>query len=97
MVSRLIFASSGHTRIEIYDCVMKPNTRSEWEGRAGHGVTEYAVVEEGVVRIGASGREELLGPNDAIAFRHETTNAYESLETPARVLCVIAYDGRTDA
>ena len=62
MVSRLIFASSGHTRIEIYDCVMAPHTRSEWEGRAGYGVTEYAVVQDGSVRIGTPGREELLGP-----------------------------------
>jgi transcriptional regulator with XRE-family HTH domain len=97
MVSRLIFASSGHSRIEIYDCVMEPHTRSEWGGRAGHGVTEYAVVEEGAVRIGAPGREELLGPNDAISFRHETTNAYESLDLPVRVVCVVAYDGRSDA
>ena len=93
MVSRLIFASSGHTRIEIYDCVMAPHTRSEWEGRAGYGVTEYAVVQDGCVRIGSPGREELLGPSDAIAFRHDTTNAYESLDAPARVVCVVAYDG----
>lgn len=93
VVSRLIFASGAPARIEIYDCEMAPRTRSEWAGRAGYGVTEYAFVGEGSVRIGAPGREEVLGPSDAIAFRHDTTNAYESLDRSVRVLCIVAYDG----
>jgi XRE family transcriptional regulator, regulator of sulfur utilization len=92
MVSRLIFASGSHSRIEIYDCDMAPRARSEWEGRSGYGVTEYAVVVEGPVRVGTPGREETLGAGDAIAFRHDTTNAYESFDVQVRVVCVVAYD-----
>ena len=92
VVSRLLFANPGSARIEIYDCEIPSRTRSEFEGRAGFGVTEYALVSEGSVLIGSSGREELLGAHDAISFRHDTTNAFESLDEPVRVLCILAYD-----
>jgi hypothetical protein len=92
VVSRLLFASAGSARIEIYDCEIPSRTRSEFEGRVGFGVTEYALVSEGSVLIGSGGREELLGAYDAISFRHDTTNAFESLDEPVRVFCVLAYD-----
>jgi transcriptional regulator with XRE-family HTH domain len=92
VVSRLIFAGGEHSRIEIYDCEMAPQTRSEWEGRPGYEVTEYAIVGEGSVRIGTQGKEEVLGPSDAMVFKHDAINVYESLDGPARVLCVVAYN-----
>ena len=55
-------------------------------------MTEYALVSEGSVRIGSPGREQLLGAYDAISFRHETTNAFESLDEPVRVFCILTYD-----
>ena len=92
VISRLLFASAGHARIEIYDCELPSRTRSEFEGRPSFGVTEYALVSEGSVLIGSPGREALLNAHDAISFRHETTNVFESLDEPVRVLCILAYD-----
>jgi transcriptional regulator with XRE-family HTH domain len=92
LVSRLIFASSGHRHIEIFEFTMKPNTASEWDGRPGYAVTEFAIVESGSVMVGPVGDEKLLGPGDAISFRHGARNAYRALDGDARLVCVVAYD-----
>lgn len=89
---RLVFASAPLRRLEIFRCVMEPNTRSEWDGQPEFGVTEYALVHQGNVLIGPAGRETLLGAGDSIAFRHDARNVYESLEMPVHVTVVMAYD-----
>ena len=91
-LSRLIFAASGHGHIEIYEFTMQPNTATEWDARPGHGVTEYAVVESGRALVGYVGEEVLLGPGDAISWRHGPRNTYRSLEEGAHLVCVVAYD-----
>jgi XRE family transcriptional regulator, regulator of sulfur utilization len=90
-ISRLIFVAGGQRRFEIYEFSMEPHTRSEWEGRAELGIREFAMVREGRVRVGPVGKEKLLGPGDAIAFRQEDVNAYEALDEPVQAVCVIAY------
>jgi transcriptional regulator with XRE-family HTH domain len=90
-VSRLIFVAGGQRRFEIYEFSMEPHTRSEWEGRAELGIREFALVREGRVLIGPLGKQKLLGPGDAIAFRQEDLNAYEALDEPVKAVCVIAY------
>lgn len=92
-VARLIFASSGHRHIEIFEFTLEPHTATEWEGRAGYDVTEFAVVESGSVMVGPVGDERLLGPGDAISFRHGARNVYRGLDSGARLVCVVAYDG----
>jgi transcriptional regulator with XRE-family HTH domain len=89
---RLVFASAPLRRLEIFRLVMEPNTRSEWDGQPEFGVTEYALVHEGNVLIGPSGREALLGPGDSIAFRHDSRNVYESLDMPVHVTVLMTYD-----
>jgi transcriptional regulator with XRE-family HTH domain len=89
---RLIFASQPLRRLEIFRCLMEPNTRSEWDGQPEFGVTEYALVHQGNVLIGPAGRETLLGAGDSIAFRHDARNVYESLELPVDVSVLMAYD-----
>jgi transcriptional regulator with XRE-family HTH domain len=91
-LSRLIFASSGHDHIEIFEFTMEPNTSTEWEGHPAHRVTEFAVVESGSVMVGPDGEESLLGRGDAISFRHGARNSYRSFDEDARLVCVVAYD-----
>jgi transcriptional regulator with XRE-family HTH domain len=90
-VSRFVFAIDGHRRLEIYEFSMAPNTRSEWEGRAELGLIEFALVREGQVQIGPVGKEQLLSAGDAIAFRQEDLNVFQSLDDPVEAVCVIAY------
>jgi transcriptional regulator with XRE-family HTH domain len=90
-LSRLIFVAGGQRRFEIYEFSMEPHTRSEWEGRSELGIREFALVREGRVLIGPSGKEKLLGPGDAITFRQEDVNAYEALDEAVHAVCVIAY------
>jgi transcriptional regulator with XRE-family HTH domain len=92
LVSRLIFAMGPCRRAEIYEFAMIPNVRSEWKGRSDYGVTEFAVVLQGQVRVGVAGNARELGPGDAISFRHGAQNLYESLDEHARMICVVAYD-----
>lgn len=92
MVNRLIFASSGHRRVEVFECLMEPNTRSEWAGEPSYGVTEFAIVTTGQALVGPVGREALLRPGDAISFRHGETNAYASLDESTGLVCLVAYD-----
>jgi transcriptional regulator with XRE-family HTH domain len=90
-LSRLIFVIGGHRRLEIYEFSMAPGTRSEWEGRSEVGLMEFALVRKGRVLIGPVGKEQLLAEGDAIAFRQEDLNVYESLDEPVEAVCLIAY------
>jgi transcriptional regulator with XRE-family HTH domain len=92
LVTRVIFAMGAFRRAEIAEFTMVPNVRSEWRGRSDYGLTEFAVVLEGSVRAGVVGDTRLLGPGDAISFRHGAENIYESLGEGARMICVVAYD-----
>jgi transcriptional regulator with XRE-family HTH domain len=92
LITRLIFAMGASRRAEIFEFTMVANVRSEWLGRPGYGVTEFAVVIRGSVRAGVVGSEQLLEPGDAISFRHGAQNVYESLDDSARMICVVAYD-----
>jgi transcriptional regulator with XRE-family HTH domain len=89
--ARLLFASSGHRRFEIYECEMPPHARSEWDLRHAADVTEFITVREGHARVGPVGAEQLLGPGDAIAMRIVRRTAIEAGDAPVRLTSVIAY------
>lgn len=89
--TRLILAGSDLHRIEIFDMAMDAGGRSQWEGRPEYQVTEFAVVREGRALVGPVGEEALLGPGDAIAFRHDVQNVYQALEQPVRIFSIVAY------
>ena len=53
---RLIFASSGHRRIELYECEMPAGSRSQWDSSHGDGVSEFVTIREGQALVGSSAR-----------------------------------------
>ena len=88
---RLIFASSGHRRIELYECEMPAGSRSQWDSSHGDGVSEFVTIREGQALVGVVGSEERLGPGDAIVLRPGSAHAVEALDEHVRFTSVIAY------
>jgi transcriptional regulator with XRE-family HTH domain len=88
---RLIFASSGHRRLELYECEMPAGSRSQWDSSHGDGVSEFVTIREGHALVGTVGSEERLGPGDAIVLRPGSAHAIEALDADVRFTSVIAY------
>jgi transcriptional regulator with XRE-family HTH domain len=87
--ARIVFASSGHRRFEIYEGDMAPRSRSEWT--LGRNMTEYLTVHQGRAHVGRAGSTHLLGPGDSIALTLEGPCIIEALDEPVRLTSVTAY------
>ena len=90
MELRLLFASSGANRLEIYELLMPPASRSEWQSH-GQGTHEHSIVMSGRVVVEVGDREYQLGEGDLIGFSADRSHTYRSLAQPVTMLCVMTY------
>jgi transcriptional regulator with XRE-family HTH domain len=88
---RLIFASAGHRRIELYECDLPAGSRSQWDSHHGDGVSEFITIREGHALVGPVGSEQPLAPGDAIVLRPGSAHAVEALDEDVRFTSVLAY------
>jgi transcriptional regulator with XRE-family HTH domain len=91
LTARILFSSSGHRRLEIYECELPPRSRSEWDSGHAAEVMEYITVREGHAHIGPIGSTVLLNPGDSIALRLDGPCVIESCDLPVRLTSVTAY------
>jgi transcriptional regulator with XRE-family HTH domain len=90
MQIRLLFASSGVNRLEVYELLMPPASRSEWQSH-GRGTNEHSIVLSGSVVVEVDDREYQLGHGDLIGFSADRSHTYRSLAQPVTMLCVMTY------
>jgi len=90
MSVRPLFDNNDPMRFEVYELTMPPGRQSRWSSH-GRGTREFSIVIDGTVSVTAGADRHELGVGDGVMFSADQDHAYETGESPTRIICIVAY------